>query len=197
MELRHGVELDNLKAAHTAQLEALLASLVERRDALKDSHATELTDLDDFYDAKVRVILEGQVRERDARRQAARDEQRRTEAAGHEHDDYGYGYDHDPWHTGSYHEHDDYDPAFRQHGGPVSAGRRYMVGEAGPEMFVPSQGGRIEPNGSSGGGASAKDLARAVAASLEGMSVNVDGRKLGRLTVRHQPLAVAELGGRR
>ena len=72
-----------------------------------------------------------------------------------------------------------------------------MVGEAGPEMFVPSERGRIEPHGSSSGGASAKDLARAVAESLEGMAVNVDGRKLGRLTVRHQPLAVAELGGRR
>ena len=31
MALRHGVELDNLRAAHTAQREALLASLVERQ----------------------------------------------------------------------------------------------------------------------------------------------------------------------
>ena len=96
-----------------------------------------------------------------------------------------YGYYGDPYGIG------------RQHGGPVSAGQRYKVGEAGPEMFIPSERGRIEPHGSSGGGASAKDLARAVAESLEGMAVNVDGRKLGRLTVRHQPLAVAELGGRR
>ena len=85
----------------------------------------------------------------------------------------------------------------RQHGGPVSAGQRYMVGEAGPEMFVPSQSGRIEPNGSSGGGVDAKALAAAVAGALEGMKMDVDGRDFGRLVVRHQPLAVAELGGRR
>lgn len=34
----------------------------------------------------------------------------------------------------------------RARGGPVAAGRPYMVGEAGPEMFVPSAAGRIVPN---------------------------------------------------
>lgn len=33
----------------------------------------------------------------------------------------------------------------RAHGGPVSSGRGYLVGERGPELFVPSTGGRIEP----------------------------------------------------
>jgi TP901 family phage tail tape measure protein len=37
-------------------------------------------------------------------------------------------------------------------GGPVSAGRPYLVGEEGPELFVPGRGGRIVPNGRSGGG---------------------------------------------
>ncbi len=37
-------------------------------------------------------------------------------------------------------------------GGPVSAGRAYWVGERGPEMFVPSGGGRIEANGGAGNG---------------------------------------------
>lgn len=32
----------------------------------------------------------------------------------------------------------------RATGGPVSAGRAYMVGERGPELFVPSSGGRID-----------------------------------------------------
>lgn len=32
-------------------------------------------------------------------------------------------------------------------GGPVSGGTAYMVGERGPEMFVPSQSGTIIPNG--------------------------------------------------
>lgn len=35
----------------------------------------------------------------------------------------------------------------RSHGGPVAAGRGYLVGERGPELFVPSGGGRIESAG--------------------------------------------------
>lgn len=38
----------------------------------------------------------------------------------------------------------------RATGGPVSAGRGYVVGERGPELFVPSSGGRIEQLGSGG-----------------------------------------------
>jgi len=37
-------------------------------------------------------------------------------------------------------------------GGPVSAGSPYLVGENGPELFVPSAGGQIVPNGRMGGG---------------------------------------------
>jgi phage-related minor tail protein len=36
---------------------------------------------------------------------------------------------------------------FRAAGGPVSSGRAYVVGEKGPEMFVPGQSGAIIPNG--------------------------------------------------
>jgi phage-related minor tail protein len=35
----------------------------------------------------------------------------------------------------------------RATGGPVSAGRSYVVGERGPELFVPSSGGRIDQLG--------------------------------------------------
>jgi hypothetical protein len=35
----------------------------------------------------------------------------------------------------------------RATGGPVSAGRAYLVGERGPELFVPSGNGRIEHTG--------------------------------------------------
>ena len=35
----------------------------------------------------------------------------------------------------------------RAAGGPVSRGRAYLVGEGGPEMFVPRQNGTIVPNG--------------------------------------------------
>jgi hypothetical protein len=45
-------------------------------------------------------------------------------------------------------------PKKRQHGGPVAAGSAYMVGEAGPELFVPRSAGKIIPNGGGGGRAS-------------------------------------------
>lgn len=38
----------------------------------------------------------------------------------------------------------------RASGGPVSAGRPYMVGERGPEVFVPGASGSILPNGGDG-----------------------------------------------
>ena len=40
----------------------------------------------------------------------------------------------------------------RATGGLVSAGRGYLVGERGPELFVPSSAGKIEANGGSRGG---------------------------------------------
>ena len=97
---------------------------------------------------------------------------------------------------------DDYEDDFfgeeyRQHGGPVRAGRSYIVGERGPEMFIPSGSGRIDPNGGGGGTVDPRILARAIKDALDGSAVEVDGRKFGRLAVRHQPIAAAELGGRR
>ncbi len=38
----------------------------------------------------------------------------------------------------------------RATGGPVSPGRAYVVGERGPELFVPSSSGRVEAGGSGG-----------------------------------------------
>jgi hypothetical protein len=40
----------------------------------------------------------------------------------------------------------------RASGGPVTAGGAYLVGERGPEMFVPRSNGNIIPNGAMGGG---------------------------------------------
>jgi hypothetical protein len=37
-------------------------------------------------------------------------------------------------------------------GGPVMGNRPYIVGEVGPELFVPSSSGRIVPNNKLGGG---------------------------------------------
>lgn len=39
----------------------------------------------------------------------------------------------------------------RATGGPVSAGRAYRVGERGPELFVPTASGRVEPSGAGPG----------------------------------------------
>jgi hypothetical protein len=41
---------------------------------------------------------------------------------------------------------------FRANGGPVSPSKAYVVGERGPEMFVPSGAGQIIPNDKIGGG---------------------------------------------
>jgi phage-related minor tail protein len=40
----------------------------------------------------------------------------------------------------------------RATGGPVSAGRPYLVGERGPELFVPSSSGRVEHVAKANGG---------------------------------------------
>ena len=40
----------------------------------------------------------------------------------------------------------------RATGGPVSPGQAYMVGERGPELFVPTASGRIDNGAASGGG---------------------------------------------
>ena len=47
---------------------------------------------------------------------------------------------------------------FRQNGGPVSAGQSYIVGEAGPELFVPSVSGNIIPNSASGDGGGSSNV---------------------------------------
>lgn len=39
----------------------------------------------------------------------------------------------------------------RATGGPVAPGRAYMVGERGPELFVPSSSGRVEAGGAGSG----------------------------------------------
>jgi phage-related minor tail protein len=40
----------------------------------------------------------------------------------------------------------------RAGGGPVDMGRAYLVGERGPELFVPGASGGVVPNGRIGGG---------------------------------------------
>ena len=69
---------------------------------------------------------------------------------------------------------------FRANGGPVSAGKSYMVGERGPEMFVPNAGGRIVSNQDLAGGSTNV----VVNVDASGSSVEGDkeqGKELGRL----------------
>jgi len=47
-----------------------------------------------------------------------------------------------------------YHTGTRAHGGPVTAGGAYLVGEEGPELFMPSSSGSIIPNGGTTGSAS-------------------------------------------
>jgi len=74
------------------------------------------------------------------------------------------------------------DPKFggaRAMGGPVSANTAYLVGERGPELFIPDMAGTIVPNGgSSGGGPAAGGIYLTVNA---GMGTN--GAEVGRQIV--------------
>ena len=67
---------------------------------------------------------------------------------------------------------------FRANGGPVSSGKSYMVGERGPEMFVPNTGGRIVPNSDMGGSTNVVVNVDASGSSVEGNEQ--DSRQLGR-----------------
>ena len=68
---------------------------------------------------------------------------------------------------------------FRANGGPVTSGKSYMVGERGPEMFVPNAGGRIVPNSDMGSATNVVVNVDASGSSVEGDEAQ--GRELGRL----------------
>jgi len=60
----------------------------------------------------------------------------------------------------------------RQHGGPVRAGRPYLVGEAGPELIIPRDAGTVVPNRQireAMGGGGALNVIVNVAGSLVGV----------------------------
>jgi len=67
----------------------------------------------------------------------------------------------------------------KANGGPVSTGKSYMVGERGPEMFVPNAGGRIVPNSDLGGSTNIVVNVDASGSSVEGDEQG--GRELGRV----------------
>jgi tape measure domain-containing protein len=60
---------------------------------------------------------------------------------------------------------------FRAAGGPVASGRAYVVGEKGPEVFMPGRSGSIIPNGAVG----AVAASRGARVAVGGISVTVNG----------------------
>ena len=68
---------------------------------------------------------------------------------------------------------------FRANGGVVSAGKSYMVGERGPEMFVPNTGGRIVPNSDMGSATNVVVNVDASGSSVEGDEER--GKELGQM----------------
>ena len=67
----------------------------------------------------------------------------------------------------------------RATGGPVTGGKPYMVGEKGPELFVPNSSGNIVPNNKLGGGANVVVNVDAKGTSASGDSAA--GKQLGGL----------------
>lgn len=61
----------------------------------------------------------------------------------------------------------------RAKGGPVSSGQMYMVGERGPELFVPSRGGTIVANDKMGGGSTN------VVVNVDAKGSSVEGNEQG------------------
>ena len=68
---------------------------------------------------------------------------------------------------------------FLSTGGPVKAGRSYIVGEKGPELFTPGVTGTVSPNSSLGGSTNIVVNVDASGSNVEGDEEQ--GRELGRL----------------
>lgn len=73
----------------------------------------------------------------------------------------------------------------RATGGPVSPGRAYVVGERGPELFMPGGFGRIEPGGRASGG---RDVRVSININTSGQSapaaLQASGRQVARAVRR-------------
>lgn len=75
----------------------------------------------------------------------------------------------------------------RATGGPVSPGRAYVVGERGPEMFVPSSSGRVE----TGGGGGVREVRVAITVHAAGGSAPGVLAQSGRQVARAVKAALA------
>lgn len=69
----------------------------------------------------------------------------------------------------------------RAKGGPVSSGQTYMVGERGPELFVPGRSGTIVANDKLGGGGSTSVVVNVDASGSKVEGDDQQGKQLGRV----------------
>lgn len=93
---------------------------------------------------------------------------------------------------------------FRADGGPVSAGKTYMVGERGPELFKPSTSGSIIPNHALGSvpqpaGATASGTVRIVIEEATGFAARVrtEAQGVALEVVNQTAPQVAQMGAQR
>lgn len=64
---------------------------------------------------------------------------------------------------------------FRANGGPVSSGKAYVVGERGPELFVPQAGGQIVSNERmAGGGGATVNISIDARGAVEGVATQIE-----------------------
>lgn len=76
-------------------------------------------------------------------------------------------------------------------GGPVTAGNPYIIGEAGPELFVPQTSGNIVPNFAASGFGSGSSGSQSITITIP---VMLDGREVGRGSVSGTLDALQNLG---
>lgn len=83
----------------------------------------------------------------------------------------------------------------RQFGGPVSAGDPYVVGEAGPELFVPNVSGTVLPNNKTdtkSQGTAATPPSRPININLD---LKLDGRTVWESVSKYSAAEIRRLGG--
>ena len=84
----------------------------------------------------------------------------------------------------------------RADGGPVTGGGRYLVGERGPELFVPQTDGTIIPNEMLGGVASSiKSASGVLGSSWAGLFSAMEGRATSALKAVRAEFGALELDG--
>jgi phage-related minor tail protein len=80
----------------------------------------------------------------------------------------------------------------RATGGPVSPGRAYVVGERGPELFVPTASGRVDTGAGAGAGGGGRDVRVAITINAPGTGASGALQQSGRQVARAVKAALAD-----